>query len=271
MSGDTRPENGAHWGSAARSDDARDSESRPRSQYDPHSAREEAEHLVASVLTVAAAAARGFGGERASGERVWGARSGPSAGGPEARPRPGFATGTAECCVCPLCRVIAAMRDPDPEFAERVATGAGDLAASLASLLRSLGEAAPRATPGHRGDAGAGSTKGTGVSNGTAVSNDTGKEAAAGSGTGARAEGAGARTGRPAGGPWPWSEFTRPRTDGERDADDPWRAATRGTGPSGPPSQGPPSQGTKPMAKKAVKPRATVPSSYVEPLEPYAE
>ncbi|GAB3505964.1 hypothetical protein GCM10027575_12980 [Phytohabitans suffuscus] len=37
------------------------------------------------------------------------------------------------------------MRDPDPRFAERVATGAGDFAAGVASLLRSL--SAPPAPP----------------------------------------------------------------------------------------------------------------------------
>ncbi|GAA3451068.1 hypothetical protein [Dactylosporangium matsuzakiense] len=59
----------------------------------------------------------------------------------------GFATGSAECCVCPLCKAIAAARDPDPEFAERLATGAGDLAAGVASFLRNFGE---RPAPGRR-------------------------------------------------------------------------------------------------------------------------
>jgi hypothetical protein len=94
---------------------------------DPTSAREEAERLVATVLAAASSGAPGLraflGG----------------AGGP-------IATGDAECCVCPVCRVIAAMRDPSPEFAERVATGAGDFAAGVASLLRSL-SAPPTSTP----------------------------------------------------------------------------------------------------------------------------
>ena len=51
----------------------------------------------------------------------------------------GFATGSAECCVCPVCKAIAAARDPDPQFAERLATGVGDLAAGLASVLRAFG------------------------------------------------------------------------------------------------------------------------------------
>jgi len=81
---------------------------------DPASAREEAERLVAAVLATV------------SSGSLFGAPTGP------------VATGSAECCVCPLCRVIAAMRDPNPQFAERVATGAGDFAAGVASLLRSL-------------------------------------------------------------------------------------------------------------------------------------
>jgi hypothetical protein len=52
--------------------------------------------------------------------------------------RPSFATGTPECCICPVCRVIAAMREPSPELSERLATGAGDLAAAVTSLLRAF-------------------------------------------------------------------------------------------------------------------------------------
>ncbi|WP_320067124.1 hypothetical protein [Micromonospora sp. RTGN7] len=118
---------------------------------DPGSAREEAERLVATVL--AAARLAGAGAGSGSGTGPWGplggivssvldhnARSGgaerPSGGGTS-----GFATGTAECCICPVCRGIAALRDPSPEFAERLATGAGDLAAGVASLLRAFASA----------------------------------------------------------------------------------------------------------------------------------
>jgi hypothetical protein len=76
--------------------------------------REEAERLVATALAAASMAARSTAG---------------------------FATGSGECCVCPLCKAIAAARDPDPEFAERLATGAGDLAAGVASILRTFGKA----------------------------------------------------------------------------------------------------------------------------------
>jgi hypothetical protein len=76
---------------------------------EPGSARQEAERLVAAVLAAAAMAANA---------------------------NPQLSTGSAECCVCPLCRVIKAVRDPDPEMVERLASGAGDLAAGVASFLR---------------------------------------------------------------------------------------------------------------------------------------
>ncbi len=50
----------------------------------------------------------------------------------------GWSTGSAECCVCPICRAIAGVRDPSPEQAERLATGAGDFASGVASLLRAV-------------------------------------------------------------------------------------------------------------------------------------
>lgn len=78
--------------------------------------REEAERLVAAMLGAASIAASSTAG---------------------------FATGSAECCVCPVCKAIAAMRDPDPEFAERLATGVGDLATGLAGVLRAFGSASP--------------------------------------------------------------------------------------------------------------------------------
>jgi hypothetical protein len=86
--------------------------------------RDEAERLVAAALAAVSLAARGLGGSRTSS----------------------FATGSAECCVCPVCRVIAAMRDPNADIAERLATGAGDLASGVASLLRSLSRPGPSAS-----------------------------------------------------------------------------------------------------------------------------
>ncbi|MFJ6196297.1 hypothetical protein [Micromonospora sp. NPDC092111] len=113
---------------------------------EPGSAREEAERLVATLLATARLASAD------SGAGPWGPLGGilsgvlgHSAGAsrPEAGAHRsgGFATGSPECCICPVCRGIAALRDPSPEFAERLATGAGDLAAGIASLMRAFGPA----------------------------------------------------------------------------------------------------------------------------------
>ncbi|MEW2381993.1 hypothetical protein AB0873_07860 [Micromonospora sp. NPDC047707] len=113
---------------------------------DPGSAREEAERLVATLLATARLAAAG------SGSAAWGPLGGivssvlghsGGPGGSAGSTGGGFATGTAECCICPVCRAVAALRDPSPEFAERLATGAGDLAAGVASLLRAFAPAEP--------------------------------------------------------------------------------------------------------------------------------
>ncbi|MFC4021244.1 hypothetical protein ACFOW4_25325 [Micromonospora sp. GCM10011542] len=114
---------------------------------DPGSARQEAERLVATLLAGARLASAG------SPAGAWGPLGGIVAGvlGHSAGPGGssgaggGFATGSPECCVCPVCRGIAALRDPSPEFAERLATGAGDLAAGVASLLRAFNPAEPPA------------------------------------------------------------------------------------------------------------------------------
>jgi len=90
----------------------------------PGSARAEAERLVVAALAAVQHAASGAQRER-------------------------LATGSAECCVCPVCRAIAAARDPSPEFAERLAAGAGELAAGVAALLRSFAGPDPR-PPGPR-------------------------------------------------------------------------------------------------------------------------
>jgi len=98
---------------------------------DPGSAREEAERLVAMVLAMARLTARGQGqgpdGLAGLGA-VWDLLG---VAGP-------IATGEPACRACPICRVITALRDPSPEFAERLATGAGDFAAGVASLMRAL-------------------------------------------------------------------------------------------------------------------------------------
>lgn len=106
---------------------------------DPGSAREEAERLVVTLLATARLAAASSG---AGPGPLGGILSGVLGHSP-GDAGTGFATGSPECCVCPLCRGIAALRDPSPEFAERLATGAGDLAAGVASMLRAFAPSAP--------------------------------------------------------------------------------------------------------------------------------
>jgi hypothetical protein len=104
-------------------------------QPDLGSAREEAERLVAAALGAASVAARGLvraanplSGVADAAERLL-------AGGD-----PGHvATGSPECCVCPLCRAIAAVRDPSPQLALKLATGAADLASNVTDVLRTVG------------------------------------------------------------------------------------------------------------------------------------
>jgi hypothetical protein len=109
------------------------------------SAREEAERLVAAALAAASVAARGLvrsanplSGVADAAERLL------AGGGPGH-----VATGSPECCVCPLCRAIAAVRDPSPQVALKLATGAADLASNLTGVLRTVGDlvARPPAEP----------------------------------------------------------------------------------------------------------------------------
>jgi hypothetical protein len=142
--------------------------------------RDEAERLVAAAIAAVSLAARGLGG--VAGSR----RPGPAGHGS------GFATGSPECCVCPVCRVISAMRDPSPDLAERLASGAGDLAAAVTGIVRSLSRAGARPNPPER--------------DGDEFWDSLGRRA--------RQE---PPASRPTGSGWP----SEPRED------DPWRAATR--------------------------------------------
>jgi hypothetical protein len=119
------------------------------------SARQEAERLVATVLAMAAQSGLGGAGRgrdegvpgtsalNALGNTVAGMvgqLTGTSGGHRSAggSAKEGWATGSAECCVCPICKAIAAMRDPSPQTAARLASGAGDFATGVASLMRAF-------------------------------------------------------------------------------------------------------------------------------------
>jgi hypothetical protein len=129
--------------------------------------RDEAERLVAAAIAAVSLAARGMGG---------------AAG----RAGSGSANGSPECCVCPVCRVIAAMRDPGSDLGDKLAAGAGDLATGVAALLRTLSRAAGQGGGGHGPDEAA----------------EPGRE-----------------------GDEFWDNLRR-RATGEDDAADPWRTAT---------------------------------------------
>ncbi|MEV0898096.1 hypothetical protein [Actinoplanes sp. NPDC049802] len=122
----------------------------------PGSAREEAERLVAAILARASASPAGG---HSSGDG-FGLLGESVAGLIGMLSRDDLATGSAECCVCPVCRAIAAVRDPSPETAERIAASAGDIASGVAGLMRAFSSLAaekprppaPRAKPSRTPD-----------------------------------------------------------------------------------------------------------------------
>jgi hypothetical protein len=114
-------------------------ETDPRSdRLDPATAREEAERLVAAGLAAVSIAADRIGKPTRE-------RGGPAAAGfdalgdmlfgPAGHRRHSVANESPECCKCPVCRVIAAARRPNPDVAERLATGVGNVAEGLARVL----------------------------------------------------------------------------------------------------------------------------------------
>ncbi|MDR7278244.1 hypothetical protein [Catenuloplanes atrovinosus] len=178
----------------------------------------------------------------------------------------GWATGSAECCVCPVCRAITMVRNPTPEFAEQLATSAGDLAAGVAGLLRAFSTAAAdtsswagpptattttRTTGASTGWAGGAGTASTGQAStaspaGAGGVSPTGGSSASGgastaAGTGEKAPHEESGTGWP--GVDPWAAATRAGADAAP-AGDPWAAATRAGGSGGHPgSSGAPATG----------------------------
>ncbi|MFF4875877.1 hypothetical protein [Micromonospora sp. NPDC000668] len=217
---------------------------------DPGSAREEAERLVATLLAGARLASAGSAGG------AWGPLGGLVAGvlghsaAPDGRSGAGggFATGTAECCICPVCRGIAALRDPSPEFAERLATGAGDLAAGVASLLRAFAPAEPPAasSPEPPAPSRPASDPTAGPSTGTEVPEPAPADRSAG-----------------ADDDHVWRDATRTGHDSqpapERDV---WSAATRTADPSAP-AAAPPVDEAGPVSAPAPTNRPVVPASRV--------
>jgi hypothetical protein len=171
---------------------------------DARDPREEAERLIASVLGSASVAAENLSN---------------------------FATGSAECCVCPVCRAIAAAREPNPQVAERLATGAGDLASGVANLLRTMARAAS--------DFGSAGGPGSAKPAGTATED-------------------------------PWATATRAAAEAEAaTTEKPAPAASGATGKPAPGAAEPaaPPNPPRPMAKKAVKPKAPAEPPVESPSE----
>ncbi|MEV0003770.1 hypothetical protein AB0H28_15975 [Micromonospora sp. NPDC050980] len=190
---------------------------------DPGSAREEAERLVVTLLATARLAAASSGAGQGP---LGGILSGVLGHSPGAAGT-GFATGSPECCVCPLCRGIAALRDPSPEFAERLATGAGDLAAGVASMLRAF------APPTSGGPA--------------APAEPTPPAPPAGAAPTGSADHV-------------WREATRTGHDSQPAPEqDVWAAATRGEGAADPGASEPPVDAAGPDAPAASRPPAGSP------------
>jgi hypothetical protein len=202
--------------------------------------REEAERLVAAAIWAVTSAARGLG---AAAREGGGGRSG------------GFATGSPECCVCPVCRVVATMRDPTSDLAERLATGAGDLAVGVTGLLRAF---AGRDSDETRGR-GPGATHGQGsgpTRDGDGVASHDGDGLATDDGDGVATDD----------GDNVWEAMRRRARDGWASSYDPWRAATSG-GPPPPPDAvasdpvasdhvAPDPVAQRPVAKKAMAKKA---------------
>jgi hypothetical protein len=107
--------------------------------------RDEAERLVAAAVAAASYALRGAG--KGGGGPLAGLAE-RFLGGEHATPSgTHIATGSAECCVCPVCRAIAAVRDPSPEFVFRMASGASDIAGGITTILRTVSQATARPAP----------------------------------------------------------------------------------------------------------------------------
>lgn len=132
---------------------------------DPDAIRREAQRLVAAGLAALSMAAdrvgaptRERGGAAAAGYDALG----DMLFGPAGHRRHSVANDSPACCQCPVCKVISAARSPSPEFAERLASGVGTLAAGAARVLRTVAAAGAEARVGAGavGRAGAGAEGG---------------------------------------------------------------------------------------------------------------
>lgn len=125
---------------------------------DPEVVRDEAERMVAAGLAAVSVVADRIGAptrERGGAAAAGFDALGDMLFGPSGHRRHTVANDSAECCRCPVCRVISAAREPNPNVAERVAAGVGSVAEGATRLLRAVAGAAgaaapPRSDPGPR-------------------------------------------------------------------------------------------------------------------------
>lgn len=135
---------------------------------EPDAVREEAQRLVAAGIAAVSMVADRIGAPTRE-------RGGPAAAGfdalgdmlfgPSGQRRHSVANDSAECCRCPVCRVISAAREPDPNVARRLATGAATVAEGATKLLRAMA-GATSATAATTGTGATGATSVTGATSG---------------------------------------------------------------------------------------------------------
>jgi hypothetical protein len=147
-----------------------------------------------------------------------------------------FANGSDACCSCPVCRVIDMVREPSPEFVQRVASGASDLASGVTSVLRAFGGAVRRPATSDVVDLDEPAT------------DDVGARDAEADVRGAADE------------PGPGDEEAAPFAGGA-DFASIWQEATREAETKRPPRPSGPPSTPKPMAKKTVK-KAVKPAAH---------
>ena len=116
---------------------------------DPDMIRTEAERLVATGLAAVSMAADRIGAptrERGGAAAASFDALGDMLFGPAGHRRHNVANDSPECCRCPVCRMIAAARQPSPGFAERLASGVGFMAEGAARVMRGVAGARSAAT-----------------------------------------------------------------------------------------------------------------------------
>jgi hypothetical protein len=124
-----------------------------RQRPDPDTVRTEAERLVATGLAAMSMAADRIGAptrERGGAAAASFDALGDMLFGPAGHRQHSVANDSPACCRCPVCRVIAAARQPSPTFAEKLATGVGFMAEGAARVLRGVAGAASGAASAAR-------------------------------------------------------------------------------------------------------------------------